>query len=95
MDIARATAQLSLLALPQDTAVPFEGVIRVAGQNVSYRQIADAVERVRGEFGIEPKKVTLKTTDLAPYKATTREEQIRTGTPDLNKLIKYDIFLLL
>ncbi|EED84085.1 predicted protein [Postia placenta Mad-698-R] len=88
VDIARATARLSLLALSQDTAVPFEGVIRVAGQHVSYRQIADAVERVRGEFGIEPKKVTLKITDLGPYKATTREEEIRTGTPDLNKLIK-------
>ncbi|EED84086.1 predicted protein [Postia placenta Mad-698-R] len=84
-DIARSLAQLALLALVS-SSVP--DVVRIAGQNVSYRKIGQAAERVREERELKPKNVTLKAIDLEAYKAATREEQVRTGVSDLHKHIK-------
>lgn len=91
-DIARSLAQLALLALVS-SSVP--NVVRIAGQNVSYREIGQAAERVREERELKPKNVTLKAIDLEAYKAATREEQVRTGVSDLHKHIKYGMLHLL
>lgn len=84
-DIARSLAQLTLLALVS-SSVP--DVVRIAGQNLSYREIGQAVERVREEYELKPKNVTLKAIDLEAYKIATREEQVRTGVSDLHRHIK-------
>lgn len=91
-DIARSLAQLTLLALVS-SSVP--DVVRIAGQNLSYREIGQAVERVREEYELKPKNVTLKAIDLEAYKIATREEQVRTGVSDLHRHIKYGILHLL
>lgn len=92
-DIARSVAQLTLLALSPDLAVP--DVVYVAGQNASYREIGQAIEGVSGESGAERKKVTLNAADLESYKIAAREEEVRTGKPNILKHIKYGIRLLL
>lgn len=86
VDIARSVAQLTLLALSPDSAVP--DVVYVAGQNVSYREIGQAIEGVSEEFGLERKKVTLNAADLESYKIAAREEEVRSGKPNILKHIK-------
>ncbi len=48
VDIARSIAQLALLSLDPATASTVPTNLRIAGQNVSYEEIRDAVARVKG-----------------------------------------------
>ncbi|TFK84562.1 NAD(P)-binding protein [Polyporus arcularius HHB13444] len=47
-DIARAVAQLAILSLDPATASRVPAHARIAGQNVSYEEIRDAVSRIKG-----------------------------------------------
>ncbi|CCM05454.1 uncharacterized protein FIBRA_07674 [Fibroporia radiculosa] len=74
VDIARALAELSLLALSPGTAAQVPDEARIAGDNVSYRDIRDIVQRVRGALGVQPAEIALEEVELAPFR-----EKVRTG----------------
>ena len=48
VDIARAVARLSILALHPATASSVPETVRISGTNASAEDVADAVSRVRG-----------------------------------------------
>ena len=62
-DIARSIARLAILSLDPQTAAEVPTYVRIAGQNVSYEEIRDAVARIKGVS-----KGEIKTYDLDEYK---------------------------
>ena len=62
-DIARSIARLAVLSLDSATASTVPTYVRIAGQNVSYEEIRDAVARVKGV-----PKGEIKSYDLHEYK---------------------------
>ena len=59
-DIARSLAQLAILSLDPATASTVPANLRIAGQNVSYEEIRDAVSRVEGVPKGEIKSLSLE-----------------------------------
>ncbi|PCH43147.1 hypothetical protein WOLCODRAFT_90172 [Wolfiporia cocos MD-104 SS10] len=81
-DIGRSLAELSLLALSPESAARVPDDVRIAGQNVSYRQTKEIVERVRVELRVEPRgEITLKSLDLTEERAKLREAQLKSPAP--------------
>ena len=62
-DIARSIARLAILSLDPQTAAEVPTYVRIAGQNVSYEEIRDAVARIKGV-----PKGEIKSCDLDEYK---------------------------
>jgi len=88
-DIGRALAELSLLAFSPETASSVPNDVRIAGENVSYRQVRDIVQGVRNELGVEPKgEIVLKSEPLEPFKALVKEEQLKSPAPGPLRHIK-------
>ncbi|CCM05455.1 uncharacterized protein FIBRA_07675 [Fibroporia radiculosa] len=77
VDIGRAVAELTLLALSPDTASQVPDDVRIAGDNKSFREIRDIVQRVRTEFDAKPAgEIVLKTVELGPFREQLRKAQL-------------------
>ncbi|EPS98925.1 hypothetical protein FOMPIDRAFT_1024474 [Fomitopsis schrenkii] len=81
-DIGRALAELALLALNPETAASVPDDVHVAGNNVSWREVRDIVQRVRVELGVQPAgDIKLDSVDLAAFKENLRKEQLEKPKP--------------
>jgi len=70
VNVGRALAELSVLALSPETASSVLEHVRISGENVSCRQLRDMVQGVRNELGVEPKgEIVLKSEPLEPFRA--------------------------
>ncbi|RPD57558.1 NAD(P)-binding protein [Lentinus tigrinus ALCF2SS1-7] len=67
-DIARSVARLAILSLDPATASTVPTDLRIAGQNVSYEEIPDAVSRVKGV-----PNGAIKTLDLEEFDRNLKE----------------------
>lgn len=76
-DIGRALAELTLLTLNPATAASVPDDVRIAGDNVSYRDVRDIVQRVRAELGVQlAGEIKLESTDLAAFRENLRKEHL-------------------
>ena len=76
-DIGRALAELTLLALNPVTAPGVPDDVRIAGDNVSYHDVRDIVQRVRAELGVQPEgEIKLESEDLAAFRENLRKEML-------------------
>lgn len=81
-DIGRALAELALLTLNPETAASVPDDVHVAGNNVSYREVRDIVQRVRAELGVQPAgEIKLQSLDLAAFKENLKKEQLEKPKP--------------
>ena len=76
-DIGRALAELTLLALNPVTAPSVPDDVRIAGDNVSYHDVRDIVQRVRAELGVQHEvEIKLESKDLVTFRESLREEML-------------------
>ena len=76
-DIGRALAELTLLTLNPQTAASVPDDVHIAGDNVSVREVRDIVQRVRGEFGVQPAgEIKLQVLDHAEFRENLKREHL-------------------
>ncbi|EPT02603.1 NAD-binding protein [Fomitopsis schrenkii] len=88
-DIGRALAEFTLLTVNPETAASVPDDVHVAGNNVSYHEVRDIVQRVRAELGVQPAgEIKLQSVDLPAFKENLRKEHLEKPKPGLRDHLK-------